>query len=120
MNQRTRYFLIGSAFVVLVGLCTGIVAYYGGDLVAGRAATPEFSYLPPDATGVAFVDVQEIMKSGFAQKLRQFLPTGEDKDRLAAQLGVDLERDIDSVVASMSGGGPESGVVVLRGRFDAA
>jgi hypothetical protein len=120
MNQRTRYFLIGSAFVVLIGLCTGIVAYYGGDLVAGRAATPEFSYLPPDTTGVAYVDVQEVMKSGFAQKLRQFLPTGEDKDRLAAELGVDLERDIDSVVASMSGGGPQSGIVVLRGRFDAA
>ena len=120
MNQRTRYFLIGSAFVVVIGLCTGLVAYYGADLVSGRAATPEFSYLPQDATGVAYVDVQEIMKSDFAQKLRQFLPTGEDKDRLAAELGVDLERDIESVVASTSGDGPQAGIVVLRGRFDAA
>jgi len=117
MNQRTRYFLIGSAFVVVIGLCTGLVAYYGGDLSRSRAAAPEFSYLPPDATAVAYADVQDIMKSGFSQKLRQLLPTGAEKERLAAELGVDLERDIDSMASAFSG--PNSGIVILRGRFDA-
>ena len=32
MNQSTRYFLIGSAAVVLLGLGTGLVAYYNGGL----------------------------------------------------------------------------------------
>ena len=32
MTQRTRYFLLGSALVVVVGLCTGLVAYYNGAL----------------------------------------------------------------------------------------
>ena len=32
MNQRTRSFLIGSAAVVLLGLGTGLVAYYNGGL----------------------------------------------------------------------------------------
>ena len=120
MNQRTRYFLIGSAFVVVVGLCTGIVAYYGGNLSAGRGAYADLGYLPPDATAVAYADVQDIMKSGFSQKIRTLLPTGADKDRLTSEIGVDLERDIDSVTASMSGSGPEGGVVLLRGRFDLA
>ena len=30
MTRRTRYFLFGSITVLLVGLCTGLVAYYTG------------------------------------------------------------------------------------------
>ena len=30
MTRRTRYFLFGSIVVLLVGLCTGLVAYYSG------------------------------------------------------------------------------------------
>jgi hypothetical protein len=96
------------------------VAYYAGNLSAGRAADADFAYLPSDATAVAYADVQDIMKSGFSHRVRALLPTGADKDRLTAEIGVDLERDIDSVMASMSGAGPEGGVVLLRGRFDLA
>ena len=30
MTKRTRYFVFGSVTVLLVGLCTGLVAYYTG------------------------------------------------------------------------------------------
>ena len=30
MTKRTRYFMAGAAAVLAVGLCTGLVAYYGG------------------------------------------------------------------------------------------
>ena len=30
MTKRTRYFMFGSVTVLLVGLCTGLVAYYTG------------------------------------------------------------------------------------------
>jgi hypothetical protein len=30
MIKRTRYFVVGSVAIVLVGLCTGLVAFYNG------------------------------------------------------------------------------------------
>ncbi|MEO7193012.1 MAG: hypothetical protein ABI051_18345 [Vicinamibacterales bacterium] len=121
MNQRTRYFLVGSALIVVVGLCTGVVAYYSGALPARRGGgVAEFAYLPADASTIAYADVQDIMNSGFRQKLHELFPAGQEKERMAAETGIDIERDIDTVVASMSGAGRERTLVLLRGRFDAA
>jgi hypothetical protein len=49
------------------------------------------------------------------------LPTGQEKDRLLAETGIDIERDIDTVVAGLKPDHVERGgpVVVVRGRFDA-
>jgi len=122
MTQRTRYFLTGSSLVLMVGLATGLVAFYNGSLPLGASTMEqsEFTYLPADSTAVAYADVRAIMDSEFRQKLRQVLPTGEEKDKLQAETGIDIERDIDTVVASFSGNRPDpSGAVVLvRGRFN--
>jgi hypothetical protein len=119
MSSRTRYFLIGSALVVVVGLCTGLVAYYNGS-AAGAARLPELVYVPADASAVAYADVQHIMTSEFRQKLRAVLPTGQDKDQLMAETGIDIEHDIDTVVAGMGGAkaDPHGALVLFRGRFD--
>jgi hypothetical protein len=120
MTQRTRYFLISSAFVVILGLGVGAVAYYNGNLpLKSSAAIEEFTYLPADTQGLAFANVGAIMNSPFTQKLRQVLPTGEEKAKIQAELGLDIERDIDSVVAATNGLGPaENGLVMVRGRFN--
>ena len=120
MTQRTRYFLIGSALVVVAGLCTGLVAYYNGGLLGRAADTSDFAYLASDSTAVAYADVRAIMSSEFRQKLRQFLPTGDEKTRIQEETGVDIEHDIDTVLAGFSGNGVDNGgaFVVLRGRFD--
>ena len=50
MTRRTRYFLFGSIVVLLVGLCTGLVAYYSGVPWAGSAgptAPPSCRMCPP-------------------------------------------------------------------------
>ena len=122
MNQKTRYFLIGSGLVVVVGLCTGLVASYSGQLSGTGIGPAELTYLPSDSTAIAFADVHGIMSSPFRQKLRELLPTGAEKDRLLAETGIDLERDIDVVVASLRAGDDQRGpgVVILRGRFDQA
>jgi hypothetical protein len=124
MNSRTRRFLLGSSLVLIVGLCTGLVAYYNGSLPIGRAesAPAEFAYVPADATAVAYADVRSIMTSQFRQKLREVLPTPDGQDELQAELGIDIERDIDTVVAGLMGGEPTvSGAVVLvRGRLNEA
>jgi hypothetical protein len=123
MSSRTRYFLIGSALTVAVGLGTGLVAYYTGTSARGSAARlPELVYLPADASAVAYADVRDIMASEFRQRLREMLPTGAEKDRLLADTGIDIERDIDSVVAGLGHGatGANGALVIFRGRFDPA
>ena len=62
MRSRTRYFLFGSVAVLLVGLCTGLVAYYAGLPIGalGQSDTPsELTYVPADAAVVAYCNVQE-------------------------------------------------------------
>lgn len=121
MNQRTRYFLVGSSLVMAVVLCTGLVAYYNGAMPLRASTGPaELAYIPSDVTAVAFANVRSVMDSQFRQQLREHLPTGEAQDELKNEIGLDLERDIDTVVAGFAGTDPTKpgGVVVLRGRFD--
>ena len=106
MTQRTRYFLLGSVVVIIVGLATGLVAIYNGNLPlrgldgrARRVGLPAGRARPPWPTPTCTT----IMNSEFRQKLRQVLPTGEEKDKLQAEIGVDIEHDIDTVVAGFAG-----------------
>lgn len=128
MTKKTRYFLFGSVTVLLVGLCTGLVAYYTGMPMGafGRAQGPaELRYVPADAALVAYADVQSVMKSEFRQKLRAAMDHDEDaKQEFRNQTGIDIERDIDHVVAfsepgSLQGKG-YAGMVIASGHFDVA
>jgi hypothetical protein len=125
MTRRTRYFMVGSALIVVLGLCTGLVAYYNGDLPVfrSRVGPEELLYIPADATGVAYANVREIMNSDFRQRLHQVIPTGQAKDQFFNETGIDIEHDIDSVVAAsnasaIGSGGRFPGIVLVRGRFD--
>lgn len=122
MSKRTRYFLVGSSLLLVVGLCTGLVAYYGGNLPLGlsSAQPDEFAYMPADTAALAYADVRTIMNSDFRKKLKQVLPTGEEQEKLRAETGIDLEHDIDTVVAGFSPDRPgdHGAVVLVRGRFN--
>jgi hypothetical protein len=121
MSKSTRYFLTGAAVVVLLGLGTGLVAFYNGGMPGVRQTSDaDLAYLPANAQAVGYADVRTIMSSEFSQKLRQILPTGEEKEKLQAELGVDIERDIDSVAAAYVGGSSpfDGAIVVVRGRFN--
>jgi hypothetical protein len=121
MSRRTRNFLIGSSLVLAVGLCTGLVAYYSGGLPLGAAAAPDdFAYMPGDTSAVAYADVRAIMNSEFRKKLKAALPTGEEQEKLKAETGIDVEHDIDTVIAGFTGDEAHAGgaVVLVRGRFN--
>src|SRR5262245_56035392 len=125
MTRRTRYFMTGSAVIVGLGLCTGLVAYYNGELplFRSRVGPEELTYVPSDATGVAYANVREIMNSDFHQKLQQSaMPMGQGKEELFNETGIDIEHDIDSVVAASNANsgshGKVPGLVLIRGRFD--
>jgi hypothetical protein len=126
MTTRTRNFVIVSLAVLGIGLGTGLVAYYVGFPAGalGRQGGPdELSYLPRDASAIAFADVREIMTSELRQKLRRALPAQENGQReLETQTGINIETDIDRVVACLypdrEGASKGAGMVLARGRFD--
>lgn len=123
MTKGTRFFLIGAIVVVVAGLATGLVAYYNGGLgIRALAGEPsEFAYLPASSSAVAYADVRAIMNSEFRQRLRQVIPTGDEQERLKREIGVDIEKDIDTVVAGVTGSEiGKGGVVLVRGRFNDA
>ena len=129
MTKKTRMFMGGSAAILVAGLGTGLVAYYGGgfpSLSASRSGPSELSYVPAEAAVVAFANVREVMDSQLRQRLKQVLPQEEGQKEFQAQTGIDIERDIDYVVAAATTFGPvntgtdPNGLVVARGRFNAA
>jgi hypothetical protein len=125
MTKRTRYFLAGSAATMVAGLTVGLVAFKlgGPALFASRSGPAELSYVPADASVVAFANVREVMDSELRQQLKQALPATaheEGQKEFQEQTGIDIERDIDHVVAAFTaaGTGEPNGLVVARGRFN--
>jgi len=127
MTTKTRYFVIASLLVLGVGLGTGLVAYYVGFPAgaATRAGGPEeLQYIPHDATVIAFANVQDVMNSQLRQKLLQALPMHEaGQKEFQNQTGINIETDIDRIVASLNpdpsnSNVPGQGLVLARGRFD--
>jgi hypothetical protein len=128
MNTKTRYFMLGSFGILVAGLCTGLVAYYGGFPALAtqqRSGPAELAYVPAGAAVVAYADVHDVMVSEMRRRLKDVMPPGEAKGReeLFERTGIDLERDIDHIVACMIPRADDdkwdSGFVAFRGRFDA-
>jgi len=127
MTKQTRYFLGGSAALLVVGLGTGLVAYYGGgfpSLSASRSGPSELAYVPADSAVVAYANVREVMDSQLRQRIKAIVPQEQGQKEFQEQTGIDIERDIDYVVAaatkfgSPAGQTEPNGLVVARGRFN--
>ena len=125
MTPRTRYFLFGSVAFLLIGLCTGVVAFYSGLPMGafGQQDTPsELSYVPADAAVVAYCNVQDVMHSQLRQTLQRNMPNHEEGQRQFEQeTGLNIERDIDRIVGFLVPTGTKDGyrgMVVASGRFD--
>ncbi|MEO5819037.1 MAG: hypothetical protein ABIT71_00915 [Vicinamibacteraceae bacterium] len=132
MNRTSRLFLMGSGFVLAAGLGTGLVAFYGGLPTlasAARSVGPdELKYVPEAAAVVAYANVRDVMNSEFRQKIKSVLPDGEAKgqEEFQRETGINIEQDIDYVLAWMTPGpntegkGHPIGLVLAHGRFDTA
>lgn len=121
MTKQTRYLALGSAAIMVFGLATGLVAYYGGipSLTASRVGPAELAFVPADASIVAFADVRDVMDSELRQQLRKVLPGDQQKrEELQRLTGIDIERDIDRVIAAVGIEGEHSTVAFLSGRFN--
>ena len=120
MTRSTRYFFAGSAAVLAAGLCTGLVAYYGGGFQALSASTGpiELRYVPPDAAVIAYADVGAIMNSELRLRIKEAMPMQQQgQEEFRQETGIDIERDIQYVVAAVTPG-THSALLVARGNFD--
>jgi hypothetical protein len=120
MTRSTRYFFAGSAAVLAAGLCTGLVAYYGGGFQALSASTGpiELRYVPPDAAVIAYADVGAIMNSELRLRIKEAMPTHQQgQEEFQKETGIDIERDIQYVVAAVTPG-TQSALLVARGNFN--
>ena len=126
MTKRTRYFILGSVGILALGLTVGVAAYYGGVRGFAQPAGPnELHYVPSDATVVAYADVKELMASQFRQQMKGLEPADQQKgrDEIHEAVGIDIERDLDYVVACMLASPADAtekphGYILARGRFD--
>jgi hypothetical protein len=123
-NSKTRFVLFGSAAILTAGLAAGTVAYMGGmpRAFASTTGPDELALVPAGAAVVAYANVQGVMTSEFRQRLNTLMEdSGKGREEFQAQTGIDVERDIDAVIAAMVPGAAsshEGGFVALRGRFD--
>jgi hypothetical protein len=126
MSTRTRYFVLASLLVTTVGLGTGLIAYYVGfptSAFAPSGGPDELRFVPRHASLVAYANVQEVMASELRRSLLPMLPDqGEGQRELLRQTGINIETDIDRVVACLAptsdGQGLGAGMVLARGRFN--
>jgi hypothetical protein len=124
MTKKTRIFMGGSAAILVAGLGTGLVAYYGGGfpaLSASRSGPSELAYVPADSAVVAFANVREVMDSQLRLRLKTVMPQEQGQKEFQEHTGIDIERDIDYIVAAAMGPLNQpgaNGLVVARGRFN--
>jgi hypothetical protein len=128
VTKRTRLFMGGAVGVLVFGLGTGfLLSYYGLPVLAqfGGNGPIELEYLPPDARLVAFANVRDVMDSELRRRILELRPDdrqGGPDGNFLAQAGINVETDIDRVVAGLSEGQTEEErerpLVLARGRFD--
>lgn len=129
MSTKTRYFVAISGAILAIGLGTGLVASYMGLPVSvfSRAAGPEeLQYVPADAAVVAYANIREVMNSQLRQRFKDIEPSQDQKNDFEEKTGLNLEQDVDTVVAAVM---PKDGManhpagaflILARARYNAA
>ena len=103
-NKKTRYFVAIMGTILAIGLGTGLVASYMGlpvSVFSSAAGPEELQYVPADAAVVAYANVRDVMNSQFRQRFKAVEPSQDEKNQFEEKTGLNLEQDVDSVVAAM-------------------
>ena len=118
-----------SGAILAIGLGTGLVASYMGlpvSVFSSAAGPEELQYVPADAAVVAYANVREVMSSQFRERFRSLEPSDNDKNQFEEKTGLNLEEDVDSVVAAvmpkdgMANNPAGSFLILARARYEAA
>ena len=124
MTKRTRLFVAIAAGILVVGLGTGLLASYMGvqnlTLIGGNGPE-EFAYVPADTQVLGFANVRAVMDSDLRRKLMELHPGAGNADQFQERTGINIETDIDSVLAAVATdtfSEKSPPLVLARGRFD--
>lgn len=133
MTRRSRYFLVGSAIVLLMGLGGGLVAYYTFSRTAGVVAglPVELRYVPADVALVAYADVRSVMDSELRREIERItMGPRRGRQQMREFAGIDLEKDVHRIVAYLQPDGtadnasnpqaPPHALVLAQGTFNQA
>ena len=129
MSHKTRYFVAISGAILAIGLGTGLVASYMGlpvSVFSTAAGPEELQYVPADAAVVAYANVREVMNSQLRQRFKDLEPSQDEKNQFEEKTGLNLEQDVDSIVAAVipkdgMANNPSGAFLILaRARYDAA
>ncbi len=135
MTRKTRYFVVGAAAVLIVGLGGGLVAYLsytrGAALPDGVPA--EVRYVPANVELIAYADVRAVMNSELRKQLMPILEGRSHKGRqmMTDFAGVDLEKQVHHVLAYVEPSDPAEAqadrnsemppaAILVNGSFDFA
>jgi len=131
MTQKSRYFLIASAVVLLLGVGGGLIAYLNYRRASGLPAgvPPEVRYVPANAAIVAYTNVRVFMNSDLRRELMPTIEMGSRKGRQMMNdfAGIDLEKHVDHVLAYVEPLEPSAepnppqapnAVILVQGTFD--
>jgi len=129
MSKKTRYFVAVSGAILAIGLGTGIVASYMGlpvSVFSSAAGPEELQYVPADAAVVAYANVRDVMNSQLRERFRQLEPSQNDKNEFEEKTGLNLEQDVDTIVAAvmpkddLASNPAGSFLILARARYQAA
>jgi hypothetical protein len=103
-NKKTRYFVAVMGTILALGLGTGLVASYMGlpvSVFSSAAGPDELQYVPADAAVVAYANVRDVLSSQFRQRFKAVEPSEDEKNQFEEKTGLNLEQDVDSIVAAL-------------------
>ncbi len=123
MTQWIRDIAVGASGRLVVGLCAGLFLSLNAGTAPAQSVggAVDLAHVPSNASIVAYANVREVMLSDVWARIRPLLADGLGQDQLEQQRGLNLERDIDHVLAFLAPGatsGRPAGLALLLGRFD--
>lgn len=117
----TKKAVAASLAAVAIILAIWLVRHFSPDR-AGRARAELLGFVPPDATSVVFLDLDQLRASPFLAALYAWAPNPvEDSDytQFVAETGFHYESDLAQVFVAVRNRGPRSStLVVAQGKFD--
>jgi hypothetical protein len=126
MSRKTRYFLVGSATALVLGIGGGMLAYYrlARTPLIGPGLPTELRFVPATADIVAYADVHGLMNSDVRRELERVAGERHLGQHTHEFAGVDITKDVDHVVAFVRAENgdvtPPRGLIVAKGQFDQA
>ena len=102
----------------LLAICLSFGTMTFGALTASAAVDPALlALVPPDASMLFGMQVQNVLSSPFGQYAAAQLPVNNGMVMFAAATGFNYQHDLQEIVGASNGGGTRPSLILARGQF---